>query len=82
MDQRSVCWFLEIKGLSTRAIHNELIAVLSYEAVDYSTIMKYLRQRKNRSDSIGHPFIESEMEENFIDKVISIVLKNEPFSSI
>jgi hypothetical protein len=44
MDQRSICLFLDRKGLSALEIHNELVAVLGTEAVADSTITRYLRQ--------------------------------------
>ena len=82
MDQRSICLFLEMKGLSARAIHNELIAVLGSEAVAYSTVTKYLRLRKHPNDFAETVFIESIKEENFIDQAITLALNEEPFASI
>jgi hypothetical protein len=46
MDQRSICLFLALKGLSARAVCNELTAVLDAGAIAYSTLIKYLRQRQ------------------------------------
>jgi hypothetical protein len=46
MDQRSVCLFLALKGLSAQAVDNELAAVLGANAIAYSTVTKYLRQRQ------------------------------------
>jgi Flp pilus assembly protein protease CpaA len=45
MEQTSIPLFLALKGLSSRTIYNELTAVLSANAVTYSTVTKYLRQR-------------------------------------
>jgi hypothetical protein len=45
MEQRSVCLFLALKGLSARAIHDELTAVLGCDAIGYSTVTKYVRQK-------------------------------------
>jgi hypothetical protein len=44
MDQRSICLFLAMKGLSAQAIYNELVAVLGPGAIGYSTATNYLRQ--------------------------------------
>jgi hypothetical protein len=45
MDQRSICLFLAMKGLSGQAIYNELAAVLGPDAIGYSTVTNYLCQR-------------------------------------
>jgi hypothetical protein len=46
MDQRSICLFLALKCFLARAVCNELTAVLGADAIVYSTVTKYLRQRK------------------------------------
>jgi hypothetical protein len=46
MDQRSIILFLAMKSLSARDIHNELVAVLGFDAVGDSTVTKYLRQSR------------------------------------
>jgi hypothetical protein len=43
MDQRSICLYLNRKGLSAHAIHNDLVQVLGSDAVAYSTVTFYLR---------------------------------------
>jgi hypothetical protein len=45
MDQRSICLFLAMKRPSAQAIDNELVAVLGPDAIGYSTVTNYLRQR-------------------------------------
>jgi hypothetical protein len=45
MNQRSICLFLALKELSATAIDNKLTAVLGADAITYSTVTKYLRQR-------------------------------------
>jgi transposase len=82
MDQRSICLFLEMKGLSARAIHNELTEVLGPEAIAYSTVTKYLRLGKMTTEIEEIPFIEFEHEENLIDQAITLALNDEPFASI
>jgi hypothetical protein len=46
MEQRSVWLFLALKGLSARAIHDKHTAVLGRDAIAYSTVTKYLRQKQ------------------------------------
>jgi hypothetical protein len=45
MDQRSICFYLAMKRLSAQAISHELVAVLSPDAIGYSTVTNYLRQQ-------------------------------------
>jgi hypothetical protein len=46
MDQRSIALYLSINGLSTKAIHQELVRTLGAEAVAYPTVTWYLRTAK------------------------------------
>jgi hypothetical protein len=46
MDQRSIILFLARKSLSFRDIHDELVVVLGPDAIDDSTVTKYLRQSR------------------------------------
>jgi hypothetical protein len=55
MDQRSICLFLALKGLSAQAADNELTAVLSTDAITYSTATKYLLQRQFTSILVDPP---------------------------
>jgi hypothetical protein len=43
MDRHSICLYLNRKGLSAHAIHDELVKVLGSDAVAYSTVTFYLR---------------------------------------
>jgi hypothetical protein len=43
MDQRSICFYLNRKGLSAHAIHDELVQILSSDTVAYSTVIIYMR---------------------------------------
>jgi hypothetical protein len=45
MDQRSICLFLAMKRFSAQAIYNQLVAVPGSDAIGYSTVTNYLRQR-------------------------------------
>jgi hypothetical protein len=79
MDQRSICIFLAMKGLSFRDIHNELIAVLGPDATAYSTVTKYLRQRHLWALSSDTP---DKSPTKIIDDAILDALARQPFSSI
>jgi AraC-like DNA-binding protein len=59
MDQRSIVLYLSVKGLSVKAIHQELVQTFGFEAVAYHTAARYLRaakflaQRKEARDGTG-----------------------------
>jgi hypothetical protein len=55
MDQRSICLFLLLKGLSAQAVDDELPAVLDAIAIAYSTVTMYLRQRQFASILVDRP---------------------------
>jgi hypothetical protein len=80
MDQRSICLFLALKGLSVRAIDNEFTAVLDANAIAYSTMTKYLRQRQFTSILVD-PSLE-EPATIIIDQAILDALEYYPFSYI
>jgi hypothetical protein len=44
MDQRSVVLSRRVKGLSKKAIHHELVAVLQQNAVSYSSVTRFCRE--------------------------------------
>jgi hypothetical protein len=79
MDQRSICLFLALKGLSARAVSNELIAILGADAIAYSTVTKRLRQRQFTSILVDPP---EEIVIIVLDQAIIDVLEQYPFSSI
>jgi hypothetical protein len=47
MDQRSMCLYLDLKGMSTQVIFDDLVATLGDETLAYSTVTKYLRKAKS-----------------------------------
>jgi hypothetical protein len=79
MDQRSICVFLAIKGVSAQAIHSELVAMLGSDAIASSTATKYPRQWQ-------FPAIPCQPSEEspttIIDDAILDALNKQPFSSI
>jgi hypothetical protein len=79
MDQRSICLFLAIKGLSARDVHNKLVAVLGPDAIASSTVTNYRRQRQ-------FPAISSEASDepptSMIDDAILDAFDKQSFSSV
>jgi hypothetical protein len=78
MDQRSICLFLAIKGLSARAIHSELVRMVGPNTVTYLTVAKNLRQWQ----FLSVPCDSSEEPPNTIiyDAILD-ALEKRPFSS-
>jgi hypothetical protein len=79
MDQPLICLSLAIRELSAQAIHNELVTVLAPDAIAYSTLTKYPRQRQFPSvpcDPCEEPL------NTVIDNTILDAVKKQPFSSI
>jgi hypothetical protein len=79
MDQRSIRLFLAMKGLSAKDVHNELVAVLGPDAIAYSSVTSYPRQRQ-------FPAISSEPSDEpptaIIDGAILDALDKQPFFSV
>jgi hypothetical protein len=44
MEQRSVALFLQVKSLSKKAIHHELVAMLQENALSYSNVTRFCRE--------------------------------------
>jgi uncharacterized protein YueI len=55
MNQRSICLFLARKGLSARAVDNELTVVLGADAIADLTVTKSRRQREFTSILVDSP---------------------------
>jgi hypothetical protein len=51
MDQRTICLYLNRKGLSLKAIHDELVQVLGSDIIAYSTVTSYLRASRWRAQN-------------------------------
>jgi hypothetical protein len=79
IDQRSICLFLALKGLSARAIDNKLTVVLGADVIADSIVTKYLRQRKFTS-IFADP--SEEPATIVIDQAIRDPIEQYPFSSI
>jgi hypothetical protein len=79
MEQRSICLFLAMKGLSARAIHNELTDVLGADAIAYSTVTLHLRRRLFPTILVDPP---DDSPTTIVDQAIRDTLETQPFSSI
>jgi hypothetical protein len=79
MDQRTICLYLNRKGLSAQAIHYELVQVLGSDVIAYSTMASYLgasrwMAQNEEQHSDPHPIV--------IDNAILQTLNQIPFASV
>jgi hypothetical protein len=51
MDQRTICVYLNRKGLSAKAIHDELVQVLCFDAIVSSMVTSSLRASHGRAQN-------------------------------
>ena len=82
MDQKTICLYLELKGMNAMEIYIELNTVLGSNAVSYSTITKYLRSGKISSKEEKYEIIEQNQSEKLIDDAILSALAREPSASV
>jgi hypothetical protein len=79
MDQRTICLYLNIKGLSPQVIHDELVQILGLDAIAYSKVASYLRashwRAQNEEQHSDHP-------PDVIDKAILQALNQTAFASV
>jgi hypothetical protein len=82
MDQRSLVLLLRLKGLSKKAIHHELVAVLQENAVSHSIATKFCRKviLGLNSEEISSSPKDDGLDE--VDKAILLALSDELFSSV
>jgi hypothetical protein len=76
MDQRSICLFVALKGLSAQVLDSELTVVLGADAIAYSTVTKCLRQRQFTSIFVQR---SEEPTTIVIDQAILDALEHCPF---
>jgi hypothetical protein len=79
MDQKSICLFLALNGLSARDVDSELTAVLGAAAIAYSNVANCLRPRQFISLLVDSP---EELATSVIDQAILDALEQYPFSFI
>jgi hypothetical protein len=82
MDQRMIVAYLDLKGMSARAIQENLGATLGANAVAYSSVMHYLREARCLRSRSDPPPVEIEREVDDADRVISFTLSRNPFASV
>jgi hypothetical protein len=80
LDSRSICFSFPLRGLSARAVSDELPDVLRADATASSTITKYLRQRQFTSILVTP--LPEEPATIVIDQTILDALEQYPFSYI
>jgi hypothetical protein len=82
MSQQSIILYLSRKGLSAVTIHDDLVATLGAEVVNYPSLTRYLRETiftsSNPPDSLPPP----EHQLNDFDQAILLALTDQPFASI
>jgi hypothetical protein len=82
MHQQSIVLYLTRKGFTTQVIHADLVAILSEEAIAYSTVTKHLGEAQinpsdpNQLSDATSPHIEDSEEATLI------ALEEFPFSSV
>jgi hypothetical protein len=79
MDQRTICFYLNRKGLSAKAIHDELVQVLGFDVIAYSTVTCYLGASRWRAQNEEQ---HSDPPSDLIDKAILQTLNQTPFASM
>jgi hypothetical protein len=79
VDERSICLFLAMMGLSVREAQNKLEAVLGFDVIGSSIITRYLQQRQFPASS-RKP--SDEPPTTIIDDAIPEALDKQPFSSV
>jgi hypothetical protein len=82
MDQCTTVLYLRMKGLSTEAIHQDLVATLGPEAVAYSIVMWY----RGTLEFVGQnewAYDEAELTwTDLVDEAIMKAVGDNPFSSV
>jgi hypothetical protein len=79
MDQCTICLYLNRKGLSAQAIHDELVQVLGFDIIAYSTVTSYLGASRWRAQNEEQ---HSDRPPDVIDSAILQTLNQTPFTSV
>jgi hypothetical protein len=80
--QRSIVLYLHLKGLSTHAIHDDLVATLGSKAVVYSTVTRYLRESEFGTAEVTLDPEPSSPRLDDSDRVVLATLEERTFSSV
>jgi hypothetical protein len=82
MEQKTIVFYLRMKGMSLDAIHEDLVRTLGTDAVTSSTVTKYARSAKF-SPTKDRPLSEPPVvESSLVDDAILAALVDYPFSSM
>jgi hypothetical protein len=79
MNRRSICLYLNRKGLSAQVIHDEFVQVLEADAIAYSAVTSYLRLSKWRAKNEER---HSDLPPDVTDDVVRRALNQGPFASM
>jgi hypothetical protein len=82
MEQRMIVAYLDLKGMSARAIHTDLVATLRSNAVACSSVARYLREARCLPSREEAPAVEIEREVDDADRAILFALGENPFASV
>jgi hypothetical protein len=79
MDQRTICLYLNRKGLSAKAVHDELVQALGSDVIAYSTVSFYFGASRWRAQNEEQ---HSDPPPDIIDKAILQALNQTPFALV
>jgi hypothetical protein len=82
MEQRMIVAYLDLKGISARTIHTDLVATLWSNAVAYSSVTRHLREARRLPFRTEAPPIEIERMVDDADRAILFALGENPFASM
>jgi hypothetical protein len=82
MDQRSITYYLAMKGLSATNIQKDLKVTFDFKAIAYSTVTYYMRTLSFRVPNKVPDNVSEEYQVTEIDQAILKTLADKPFSSV
>jgi hypothetical protein len=82
MDQRTIVAYLAFKGLSTRSIHQDLVATLGGDAIAYNTVARYIHDAHySPSSQTAAPIAVPSGLDDFDEAILSALNEN-PFALV
>jgi hypothetical protein len=82
MDQKSIVLYLNRKGWTARVIHDDLVATLGEEAMEYSMVTKSLHEAQTSPDDTTSLSNATSPHIDELDEVLLRTLEELPFSSV
>jgi hypothetical protein len=79
MDQKSIVFYLQMKGMVFNAIHDDLVRTLGKDAVAYSTVTKWARNAQFSGRKEASPPEAPDMGRSPVDEAILTALAEFPF---